>query len=115
MGDFFVIMKKELRIKSPIEFQSIMNHRRFKTNKTYSLYVKKKAREQNRFGISSPKKIGNAVVRNKIRRQVRMMLLEIDCFDQPYDGIILVRKQFLEQSYEQNRIDLEKLIKTVKI
>lgn len=115
MGDFFVIMKKEFRVKSPIEFQSLMTKRKFKNSKTFTVYFQPKKGEHGRYGITAPKKIGNAVVRNKIRRQVRMMLIEIDCFNLGFDAVILVRKPFLTQTYEENRLDLEKLLKTVKI
>lgn len=115
MGDFFVIMKKEFRIKSPIEFQSVMGKRRFKNSACFTIYYQARVHDHSRYGITAPKKLANAVLRNKTRRQIRMMLIEIDCFDLAFDAVILVRKKYFEQSYEQNRYDLEKLLKSVKI
>lgn len=115
MGDFFVIMKTELRIKSPLEFQEVINKRRFRNSNAFTIYYVPKRKDHSRFGITASKKMGNAVLRNKTRRQVRMMLQEIQLNDLKFDAVILVRKKYFEQSYEDNRLDLEKVLKTVKI
>ena len=65
-----------------------------------------------RVGISVSKKIGNAVIRNKIKRQIRMMFIEsFDNQAYKYDVIIIVRKKYLENSYIDNKSYLEKLLK----
>ena len=115
MGDFFVIMKTELRIKSPLEFQEVINKRRFRNSNAFTIYYVPSRKDHYRFGITASKKMGNAVLRNKTRRQVRMMLQEIQLNDLKFDAVILVRKKYFEQSYEDNRLDLEKVLKTVKI
>ena len=102
-------MKKKYRVKKAGEFQTIIEHRKFVSCPSFVLYVKARKEEHSRIGISVGKKLGNAVVRNKTKRQVRMM------FDENFDGILIVRKKFLEQSYSDNKKDLESLIKKVKI
>ncbi len=62
-----------------------------------------------RVGISVSKKLGKAVVRNKIKRQVRMMVQEVFDKNQKKDFIIIVRNNFLECSYRDNRKSLESL------
>lgn len=108
-------MKKLLRIKSQIEFQEIINRRRFRNSACFTVYYVPKKKDHNRIGITASKKMGNAVLRNKTKRQIRMMIQEIGCNDLNFDAVILVRKQYYQQSYELNRLDLEKLLKTVKI
>ena len=49
------------------------------------------------------KKLGKAHVRNKIKRQVRMMVHDGFDFDQNCDYIIIVRNKYLDGSYEDNK------------
>ncbi|CAM2828579.1 ribonuclease P protein component [Erysipelothrix tonsillarum] len=108
-------MREEYRVKKAADFQRIMGNRRFKNSKAFTVYIDKRTKDHSRYGIAAPKKLGNAVVRNKTKRQIRNMLQDIDMFDTPYDYIVLVRKKYYEQSYDENRKDLENLIKTVKM
>lgn len=116
MGDFFVIiMKEKYRVKKSAEFQQIMHHKRYKHTSSFTLYIRKRIGENSRYGISVSKKMGNAPVRNKTKRQIRMMLQEIDCYDQQFDAVLLVRKPYFDKSYEENRNQLKDLLKTVKL
>lgn len=115
MGDFFVIMKKKFRIKRSDEFQEIINHRKFMRSKSFVIYTKIKKEEHARIGISVPKKIGNAVVRNKTKRQIREMIRNHEIFEGNLDVILIVKANYLRDTYEDNQKDLEKLLKQVKI
>lgn len=108
-------MRKELRVKKSQEFSEIMNYKRYYNSDVMTLYVKPKKVETNRVGLSVGKKIGNAVVRNKVKRQVRMMVQETYTFEENFDTIILIRKKFTEESYDSNKKVLEMLLKKVKI
>lgn len=108
-------MKRMYRVTKTQEFQQIIQKKQFVANKSFSLYVKPKKEEQARFGISAGKKIGNAVTRNKIKRQIRMMLQELDVFGGDFDGIVIVRKDYLLHTYEENKKDLASLLKKVKM
>ena len=63
-------MKKERIIRKGLEFTDIINNGKYVSNAFYSIYYINKKETLNRFGISVPKKIGHAVVRNKIKRQL---------------------------------------------
>ena len=81
-------------------------------NAVFLVYFDKKALDHARVGISVSKKMGNAVVRNKIQRQLRMMFIEsFDYENCPYDLIVIVKKKYQENSYQENKCCLEKLIK----
>ena len=84
-------MKKKYRVKKADEFQTIIEHRKFVSCPSLVLYVKARKEDQSRIGISVGKKLGNAVVRNKTKRQVRMMFQEIYDFNENFDGILIVR------------------------
>lgn len=107
-------MRKELRIRKSQEFTEIIKNRNFYSSNVMTIYVREKE-EHNRVGLSVGKKVGNAVVRNKVKRQVRMMVQEIYTFEENFDTIILIRDKFTQESYESNKKVLEKLLKKVKI
>jgi len=101
-------MKKEYRIKKNEDFQSIIKDRKSIANAKYVVYYKDN-KQHLRVGISVSKKLGHAVVRNKIKRQVRMMIQEIFDKNQKMDFIVIVRKKYLLSSYEDNKNDLKYL------
>ena len=109
-------MKKKYRVKNPIEFQHIIHKGSKFANMSFVLYVEEKGTISSRIGISLSKKIGNAVERNKIKRQVRMMCQELIDFDTyPKDLIIIVRFGYKNLNYINNKKNLEKLLNKATI
>lgn len=106
-------MKKEYRVKKNEDFQSIIKEKRSVANKKFVIYYKPNNTHL-RVGISVSKKLGNAVVRNKTKRQVRMMIQEVFDKKQGMDYIVIVRNQFLMNSYGDNMKDLEYLYNKIK-
>lgn len=105
-------MKKENRIKKNEEFSKIIAKKHTVGNTVFLIYLNNRALDHARVGISVSKKLGNAVVRNKVKRQLRMMFIEsFDYETYPYDLIVIVKKKYLENSYQENKCCLEKLIK----
>ena len=66
-----------------------------------------------RIGISVGKKLGIAVERNKIKRQVRMMAAELAKENKGLDTIIIVRNGYLRGSFEDNKKELMKIYDSV--
>lgn len=108
-------MKKMYRVKKSDEFSKIMNYKKFYTCPSFSIYVKPRVEEHARVGISVGKKLGNAVVRNKVKRQVREIIHEIYTFEEKFDTIILIRVKYHEETYINNKKLLERLVKNVRI
>ena len=76
-------------------------------------YGPRMAVTNDRAGISVSKKLGNAVVRNKVKRQVRMMISEITDFKRGADLIVIVRKNYLNNDYRTNKKELNMLCEKV--
>ncbi|MDP4040715.1 ribonuclease P protein component [Mycoplasma mycoides] len=109
-------MKNKRVIKKNFEFQEIINYKKTVKNFCFVIYYKDNDQSYLKYGISVGKKIGNAVIRNKVKRQIRMILRqninEIGTVSK--DVIILVRKSVLELKYATLSKSLIKLIKEIK-
>lgn len=62
-----------------------------------------------RFGFTVTKKMGNAVVRNRIRRRLRAAVADLapELADPTFDYVVLARRPAFDCSFEQLRIDLK--------
>ena len=109
-------MKKVNRVRKSREFQMLIHTGKKTVCDSFVLYYLPKKELQARGGISLSRKIGNAVVRNRIKRQVRMMCMDlVDFTVSEYDFIIIVRHGYLTCSYADNKNSLEKLFRAAKI
>ncbi len=107
-------MKKQFRIKKSQEFEMIIKNKKFFADPSVVLYTKTKGESKSRVGITVKKKIGNAVVRNKVKRQVRMMISEIYDFNENFDSILLIKENFIKNDYFTNKKTIERLYKRAK-
>ena len=65
-------MKKEYRVKKDKEFQAVFTRGASVANRQFVVYALKKEQQTHfRIGLSVSKKIGNAVVRNQVKRYIR--------------------------------------------
>lgn len=108
-------MRKTRRILKSQEFQKIINQKKFASSPSLVVYVNERNENISRIGISVGKRVGNAVMRNKCKRQLRMMLDELVPITDQRDYIILARADYFNYSYEDNKKQLENLLKKIKI
>lgn len=103
-------MKKEYRVRKSEEFNEIIHLKHSYVNDSFVLYYRDNESHMH-VGISASKKLGNAVVRNKIKRQVRMMVHEVFDYNDSKDFIIIVRNRYLTHNYSENKENLLSLYK----
>lgn len=109
-------MKKQYRIKKNEEFDVLIKANRKFVSDFFSVYYNKRTQNFARFGISVSKKVANAVIRNKIKRQMRMIIMQSVDFEKfPFDCIVIIRKKFLDNDYKTNKNNFENSIKKCKI
>lgn len=103
-------------MKKNTDFNDIINKGMFLKNKFYSIYYKiGDEKKFPKFGLAVSKKCGNAVVRNKIKRQLRMIIdNNKDLFEDQYNYIIMVRKSIVDISYNEMEDNLIILMKSRK-
>ena len=99
------------RIKKYTEFQKVVEAADVKKTSFFVSYRLKNELGYSRFGISVPKKTGNAVIRNRIKRQVRAAIGLSTNFDEPIDIVIIVRKAYQIDNFEQIKSEIQQLVK----
>lgn len=104
-------MKKKYVVKEHVDFTNIIQNGRYYRSKYFVIYMKKNDLDHYRFGISVGKKVGNAVIRNKVKRQMRMI---IDNYKKNYqndmDYIIIIKSNYVEGSFLEIKNSFEEII-----
>lgn len=106
-------MQKKFRIKKNEDFKRLIDARQFVVGDSFTIYFLKNDLNHSRFGISVGKKHGNAVTRNKIKRQIRMMVSQVFKYDIGLDYVIMIRKPYLTKSYADNLALMNQLAKKI--
>lgn len=114
MWFFFLkeIMKRYEMVKSHEEFNEIINKGNKIKGKYVYIFFKEKDFSKQNYGIAVGKKLGNAVVRNKFKRQFRNIVDNNRfLFKNNHNYIIMIKKEANNASFS----DLENdLINTLK-
>ncbi|MFA5480840.1 MAG: ribonuclease P protein component [Bacilli bacterium] len=103
-------MKKEYRIKKAEDFQRIIHSSRFVKNPLFVIYFQPTNLETARVGISIPKRLGIAVKRNKIKRQIKAILHEALDVSKPFDYVIVPRAALSTDNYHKSKEALTSLL-----
>ena len=109
-------MKVINRVKDKQEF--VLTVKKGKTLKEtpYIVHFIKNELSVCRVGISVSKRIGNAVTRNRIKRQTRAMCDSlIDYSSHTFDIIIVVKPDFLNSDFNSNKEKLNILLSKIGI
>ena len=99
------------RIKKYSEFQKVIEEGDVKKTCFFVSYSTKNDLGYSRFGISVPKKTGNAVVRNKIKRQVRSAIGQSTDFGKSVDTVLIIRKNYDISLFNQTLSEIKDLLK----
>ena len=106
-------MKVENRVKSNQDFQNVIENGTFVPGSVLNLYYLPNNLDKIRVGISVPTKTGNAVVRNRIRRQIRAILASELDLSKPFDLIFIVRRKYSIEDFDSSKEEVKKLLKKV--
>jgi ribonuclease P protein component len=112
-----VRMKKEYRIKENKDFQQVFKKGHSTANRQFIVYVLKKEGQTNfRIGLSVSKKIGNAVVRNQVKRYIRQSVFEVkDGLANGFDYVIIARKPVADMAFFEVKKSLVHVLKLAKV
>ena len=105
-------MKKKEIIKKSKDFTELITNSKYLKTNEYIIYYKDNNLDKKRFGIAISNKIGNAVTRNKLKRQTREIIDKLKyLFKNNMDYIIMIRKGAKNSTFKDKLINLEKILK----
>lgn len=108
-------MRKTYRVKKEKEFSAIFAQGQSFANKKFVVYKLAKEQRHFRIGLSVSKKLGNAVVRNRIKRLLRHVLQNHKDHLGTEDFVLIARKGAETLDYWQVEKNLIHLLKLAKI
>ena len=107
-------MKKINIVKDNRDFNRIIKNNRPFKYKDYIIYIDKKEPSIYRFGFSVGKKIGNAVLRNRIKRQIKEIVSQNN-YKNDFDCIIIVGKGILNHNFKEMSDNLNFALKKLNL
>ena len=102
-------MRKEERLKKNSQFALVYGEGKSKANEALVLKMLPNGLEINRFGFSVSKRLGNAVIRNKIKRRLRQLARLIPT-RKGWDLLVIARQPASTASYQQLEKSLADLL-----
>ena len=95
-------MKKYEIVKEKKDFDRIIHHGRYHKCPYCILYSYESPYSYPRFGVAVGKKVGNAVTRNHLKRQIRMIISNNKkLFKNNTDYIIIMKRSSLDIPYQE--------------
>jgi len=98
-------MKKINILKNSRDFDRIIKNNKPYKYMDYIIYLEKNTNDVYKFGLSVGKKIGNAVNRNKVKRQLKSIIDEKD-YQNNFNCIIIVGKGIKARSFQEREKNL---------
>lgn len=95
-------MKSALRLRRPSDFARVQRLGAVCRHHDLSISVCGSELSQNRYGIITSKRLGNAVVRNKCKRRLRAILADLhDELRQGFDVVVITRPTIVRQPFSE--------------
>ncbi len=112
-------MHKQWRLKRRNDFKKVYTNGKSIANRTLVLYLRSNSDvDEYRFGISVSKKIGKAVVRNRVKRLIKEAIRSIIrkySIKKNIDVVIIARKPVIDLEFAQVESSVEHLFRKMKL
>ena len=110
------MLKRVNRLKKRYQFNYVYKSGEHFSSEHLVLYVSSSKTKSIKVGFAVTKKIGHAVVRNKIRRRLREIVQkQLINLKQNYNIIIVAKENISAASFETLSFELNKLLKKAKL
>ena len=105
---------KECRLRTATEFKAVYEAGKKKVSRSFVVFVLPNEKDLSRFGLTTPRKLGKAPDRNRIRRRVREILR---CgrpdLQAGFDIVVNPRRSALNRDFSKIRSELLSLLQTM--
>jgi len=100
-----------LKLKNSAEFQSVYKRGARKDSRSFAVFLLANGLDQSRVGLTTPRKLGMAVSRNRIRRRVREILrVAWPLVPQGFDIVVNPRRSACEREFSDLKTELLSLL-----
>ena len=107
-------MKKINILKESRDFDRIIKNNNPYKYKDYIIFIERNTNDVYKFGLSVGKKIGNAVRRNKVKRQIKSIIDKKD-YQNNFNCIIIVGRGINEKSFSEIENNLMNAFKNLNL
>lgn len=107
-------MKKQHRLLKNNDFQRVITSKQKLISSNFIIYYTNNSLDHIRVGIAVSTNYGNAVIRNRVKRQIKAMIQkEIDLSLQK-DLVIIARKKYGIKNFQANKEEVVSLLEVLK-
>lgn len=108
-------MNKKYIVKESRVFDEVIETGKKIKNYNFIIFYKEKKDSPTKYGITVPKKVGKAHIRNMLKRKVRAIIRNYNKpYEKNYNCIIIIRNSCLNLSYQELETSLQYLLDKIK-
>ena len=108
-------MNKKYIVKESRVFDEVIENGKKIKNYNFVIFYKEKKDSPTKYGITVPKKVGKAHIRNNLKRRVRAIIRNYNKnYEKNYNCIIIIRNSCLNLSYQELSSSLQYLLDKIK-
>ena len=102
---------KDFRLRNAAEFRKVYDGGAKRVSRSFVLFALRNGLEYSRFGLTTPRKIGKAHDRNRVKRRVREILrTSLTVIPGGFDFVLNPRQSANERDFEELRDELIALL-----
>lgn len=108
-------MNKNYIVKESRIFDEVIETGKKVKNYNFIIFYKEKEDTPTKYGITVPKKVGKAHIRNNLKRKVRAIIRNYNkTYEKKYNCIIIIRNSCLNLKYQELSSSLQYLLDKIK-
>lgn len=108
-------MNKKYIVKESRVFDEVIETGKKVKNYNFVIFYKEKKDSPTKYGITVPKKVGKAHIRNMLKRKVRAIIRNYNKnYEKNYNCIIIIRNSCLNLTYQELSSSLQYLLDKIK-
>lgn len=110
------MLKRQFRIRTGKQYNNIYKYGKKYGGRYLLVYILKKETGGNRFGVVTSKKVGKAVKRNRVKRQIRAIIEQSRKeVTGHYDFVVIARHHIYGVTYQDLEKDFLRIMKKAKL